>query len=281
MSSGETATVEAPVAATTEDAAMTEKQQVSLWHERIKIAKKAQEDWAQKSGADRFIEEYNGKFKAVVFHTSKGDIPVPPINEVFSYCQADLANTYNRDPHISVNPKAGTVKAAKLWEVILNYWWRKLKSKNEIEPEIIDKNLVGYAFHKVGTEPLAGEDGEVVDTRDTGLYSKRVNWRDLVWNVGAKNPPDDCLWMAQRIVLPLLEVKRRFPVAANLEGTQSPDVDKQTYDAAAYKDDIKVAVLWEVWDKMNLERLLLAEGFPDRFLAPPRPWPEHLKQMGN
>lgn len=263
-----------------EDSVMTEKQQVSLWHERIKIAKKSQEDWARNSGADRFVEEYNGKFKNLVFHTSKGDIPVPPINEVFSYCQADLSNTYNRDPHISVNPKSGTVKAAKLWEVILNYWWRKLKSKNEIEPEIIDKNLIGYAFHKVGTEPLSGDDGVALDNRETGLYSKRVNWRDLVWNLGAKNPPDDCLWMAQRIVLPLLDVKRRFAVASNLEGTMSPDVDKATFDSSAYKDDIKVAVLWEVWDKMDHQIYLLAEGFPDRFLAPPRPWPAHMIEMG-
>lgn len=277
MSSGE-ATIE--YVDVKENEPMTEAQHVALWHERIKIAKKCQEDWARNSGADRFIEEYNGKFKSVVFHTSKGDIPVPPINEVFSYCQADLSNTYNRDPHISVNAKAGTTKAAKLWEVILNYWWRKLKSKNEIEPEIIDKNLVGYAFHKVGAEPLAGDDGQPLDARETGLYSKRVNWRDLLWNIGSKNPPEDTLWMAQRIVLPLMEVRRRFPIAGNLKGTMSPDVDKHTYDSSSYKDDIAVAVLWEVWDKTEKQIHLLAEGFPDRYLAPSRPWPLHLIEMG-
>lgn len=279
MYSGEQTAETGQTLKTEQTETVDESAQVRLWHERIGIAKKELEDWARDSGADRFVEEYNGKFKALVFHTSKGDVPVPPINEVFSYCQADLANTYNRDPHISVNAKAGSVKGAKIWEVLLNYYWRKLKSKEEIEPEIIDKNLVGYAIHKVGIDQQPGDDGVAYDEKENGLYSRRVNWRDLVWNIGSRRLFEDTAWVAQRVVLPLKQVKKRFPGTELLEGTQSPDVDKKTFENCAYKDDISVAVLWEVWDRETRMVYLLAEGFQDRYLTAPRPWPQHLVEM--
>ena len=89
----------------------TEAEQVTFWHDRVSTAKKSLEAWSRESGADRFIEEYNGKF-TLFLNGLRGKIPVPPINEVFSYVQTDLANLYNRDPYISVNPKAGSVRSA-------------------------------------------------------------------------------------------------------------------------------------------------------------------------
>ena len=52
--------------------------------------------------------------------------------------------------------------------------------------------------------------------------------------------------MAQRIVRPLDEVKAAYKAAAGLEGCPSPDVDEDSYKKASYKDDIKVAILWEI-----------------------------------
>lgn len=253
-------------------------QQVKLWQERVSIAKRELDDWARTSGANRFVDEYNGKFE-IFFNGLKGKIPVPPINAVFAYVQADVANTYNRDPYIAINPKAGTVLGAKLWEVIVNYHWRKGKTKDEVEPEIIDKDLVGYGGHKVGYEVETEGAEEDLKILREGLYSARVDWKDLVWNLGAKKPPRDCMWMAQRIVKPLSYIKRKYPAAAKLEGTQNPELDKAAYDTAQYKDDIKVAVLWEIWDAENREILLIAEGMGDKWLAPPQQWPEYMEEF--
>ena len=123
---------------------------IKLWMERITISKQASDDWFKKSGVERVIEEYNGKFQ--LFQNGlKGRIPVPPINTIWAYVQTDIASTYNRDPFIAVNPRhEGSVLGAKLWESILNYYWKKLKLKEELEPEIIDKDLCGFAWHKVG-----------------------------------------------------------------------------------------------------------------------------------
>lgn len=269
-------TLEAPSVTVQEP--KTPQENVKLWQERVSIARQSNEDWARNSGANRFVDEYNGKFN-IFFNGLKGQIPVPPINEIFAYVQSDLATTYNRDPYISVNPKAGTVEGAKLWEVIINYYWRHLKTKEEVEPELIDKDLVGYGFHKVGWEVESEGANEELRIVKEGLYSARVDWKDIVWNFGAKYPPKDCLWMAQRIVKPLQYVKAKYPAASKLDGVQNPDVDKTAYDNATFKDDIKVAVLWEVWDAMSRQVYLIAEGLNDKFLAPPRPWPDYMSEF--
>lgn len=235
---------------------------VALWQERVQIAKKAQKDWSDQSGAERFEKEYKGDY-GIVFQSRNKSIKVPPINEVFSYVQADIATTYNRDPYITVNPEAGTEKGAALWEVILNYWWRKLEIKEEIEYEIIDKDIVGHAWHKTGYDAGSGKP-----------YSRWMAWRDVLWNLNSKRPPLDCQWMAYKFIMPLDEMRSLFPVAKGIEGSQSPDVDDDSYKKASNKDDIKVGVGWEIWDLKSRQIFLIAEGLKDRFLEKPRPWPE-------
>ena len=257
---------------------LTKSKEVSLWHERIGNAKKSQENWADESGATRFEKEYKGKFD-IVFHARNKKVPIPPINEVFSYVQADVATTYNRDPYITVNPKAGTVLGAKLREVKLNYWWRELKTKEEIECEIIDKDLVGYAWHKVGYAVNSIGTGEQLKIASEKLYSMRLDWRDVLWNIGSMRPPMDCQWMAQRIVRPLEDIKRQYPAAKKLEGVQDPRIDKDSYDRSSYKDDIKVGVMYEIWDAREKQILLLAEGLNDKYLTDSKPWPNYLDEF--
>lgn len=254
------------------------KDSVKRWLERVSLQKRELENWAETSGANRFIDEHNGKF-GIFFNGLKGKIPVPPINDVFAYVDADISITYNRDPYISINPKAGTSLGAKLWEAIINYWWRVLRTKLAVEREIMDKDLVGYGFHKVGSEVEtegAEEDLKLVKDR---LYSDNVDWKDMVWNMGSKDVPYDCLWMAQRITKPLSFIKRKYPAAKTLKGVRNPEMDTKAYENAEFKDDIQVAVLWEIWDKETREVLLVAEGLNDKWLAPPRPWPDYMDEF--
>lgn len=256
----------------------SEMKNVALDQERISVAKKAQDQWADQSGAKRFVKEYKGDY-GIKLTGRKGNIPVPPINEVFAYVQSDIAATFNRDPYITVNPKSGSVRAAKIREARINYWWRELKTKEELEYEIIDKDLVGYAWHKVGYAVQSVGSGETLKIEKETLYSRWVDWKDLVWNVGSKRPPVDCQWMAQRIVRPLSEIKKKYPNAKGLEGVQCPDVDDETYKSATNKDDIKVGVLWEIWDAENRQVRLIAEGLKERYLEAPKPWPDYLDEF--
>lgn len=252
------------------------KDAVKLWHERVSLAKQGSDEWFRTSGSDRITEEYNGKFK--ILSNLKGRIPVPPINTIWAYVQTDVANTYNRDPYISVNPKAGTVLGAKLWETIINYYWKRLKVKEEVEPEIIDKDLCGFAWHKVGYQVETEGSGEELKLKHESLYSARVDPKDVVWNFGAKDPPNDCLWMAQRITKPLNYIKEKYPKAKGLKGVPSSDIDKNLFEKSIFKDDISFAVLWEIWDGQKKEIIVIAEGMTDDYLEPPRPWPDYISE---
>lgn len=241
----------------------SETKSVSLDQERISIAQKAQEQWADDSGAKRFLKEYENVYN-IVFKTRNKDVEIPPLGQVFSYVQTDIASTFNRDPYFEVNAKAGTTKSAALWEIIINYYWRTLKIKEEIEYEIIEKDLVGYAWHKTGS------------TSEGKPYSNYLCWKDVVWNIGSKRPPNDSQWMAHRLVKPLNEVKKLFPkTTKGLEGSPNPDIKDDDYKKSMYKDDIKVVVMWEIWDKEKREIRLVAENLKDRYLEPAKPWPDY------
>lgn len=255
-----------------------EAKEVALWQERIQLAKKELEQWSDESGANRFIKEYSGNYD-IVFHTRSRKIKIPPINDVFSYVQSDIATTYNRDPYIAVNAKAGTTKGAALWETILNYYWRELKTKDELEYEIVDKDLVGYGWHKVGHAVNSVGKNEKLKIVDEKLYSAFLSWRDVVWNIGSKRPPIDCRWMAQRIVRPLKEIKKKYPNAKGLAGSPDPTMDKDSYKKLSYKDDIEVGVMWEIWDAEEQKIRLIAENLKDRYLDDPKPWPEYQDEF--
>jgi hypothetical protein len=257
----------------------TERDLVHKWQERISISKRDMEDWSKKSGANRFCEEYEGNYNISFNSQRYGKIRIPPINEVFSYVQSDIASTYSRDPYITVNAKAGTVKGAALWELWLNYQWRELKIKEEMELEILDKDLVGYGFHKVGHAVQSVGTDEQMKIVNESLYSRRLSWRDVFWNLGSRRPPVDCMWMAQRIVKPLEEIKRRYPAAQNLPGTAYPEIDKDQYKSLMYKDDIKFGVLYEIWDAESKQIIMTADGLQDKFLEPARPWPDYLDEF--
>lgn len=259
----------------------TPSEQVKLWQERVSIAKRDLDNWASSIGVNRIIDEYNGKFE-IFFNGLKGKIPVPPINEIYAYVDADLSTTYNRDPYISVNPEAGTVKGAKLWEAILNYYWRKLGVKSEVEPEIIDKDLVGFSWHKVGYEVETDGVEEDLRIKSESLYSSRVDWKDVVFNHGSKKAPKDCVWMAQRIVKPIKYVRAKYPAARGrwpLKGVPNPEIDRNAYESSQFKDDMEVCVIWEIWDKETQQIFLIAEGLNGKWLSPPRPWPSYMDEF--
>lgn len=256
-----------------------EDKQVATWQERVNLGKQENERWAEDSGANRFHKEYEGKYD-LVFHLRAKQIDVPPINEVFAYCQSDIASTYNRDPYMTVVPRGGgSVLGAYLREVWLNYEWRELKIKEEMELELLDKNLGGYAFHKVGMAIDSYGTDEQLKIENETLYSRRVDWRDVFWNLGSRRPPYDCMWMSQRFIMPLDDMKQKYPAAAKLTGSVPPNMNKDIYNKLMFKDDIKVGIGHEIWDARSKQIFTLAEDLTDRFLAPPRPWPAYLDEF--
>ena len=248
--------------------------QVRFWQERVRLALKDIEFNRERLGVDRFIKEYEGEYDVQL-----GRMRVPPINEIYSYEQSMISYLLNRNPYLAVNAKnTGSIKGARILEAAVNYYWRELDTKEEIEDETIDVTLAGSGFHKVGVTAESIGKNEILKSEMQTLYSKRVSFRNLVWNIGTRKVPQECRWMAERIIRPTEEVKDKYGArAAGLKGGPLPSLDPKDVRSASFKDDQNYSVLWEIWDMEGREVLLLAEEHL-RFLKAPQAWPEYMDE---
>ncbi len=252
---------------------LTVPQKISRWHERIQTALKYRDRVSDEQGWERFLEEYEGNYDVVL-----GNIACPPINEVYSYVQSSISGLYHRDPYLAVNPRKGsTIKAAKLLEVGVNYYWRILRNKQEIELEIVDAELPGHAWHKTGSTVELTGTPEDPSIKSESLYSMRVSWKDIVFSLGSRRPPEDCRWMAQRIVLPTETVKDLYPKhASKIRGGLYPGLKQDEVEKNLFKDDIQYTILWEVWDRENRKTCLITDGVDDYLFD--RGWPKWRRE---
>ncbi len=248
---------------------------LSKWSDRISSSKKWREQIEQEQKWETYIDANEGKYDVVL-----GSTPVPPINEIFAYTQTSVASLFAQNPYISVNAKkTGTIEGSIIWEAALNYHWKELKIKAEVELQIIDGLHVGHGWNKVGNNVKTSGDGDQLHLESETLFSNRVSWRDMFMNVGCRNPPNDNLWMAQRIYRPTEDVKEDYKAAAKLTGSPHPALDDTLRKSLTWKEDINFSALWEIWDARERTIYLMAdETLPD-FLEEPRPWPEDLKEF--
>lgn len=250
-----------------------EAQEARRWLDRIQTSVKYRERMATDHRWETFLDEYVGKYDVEL-----SDIKAPPVNEVFAFVQSALAGLFFRDPYISANPqRGGDLKGARLWEQVLNYYWRELGTKDEIESEIMDALMVGHAWHKTGYSVTTSGESDNLKITDEKLYSVRVSWRDVVFNVGCRKPPKDCQWMAHRIIIPTMDVIDKYPRAKGLKGGVHPDLTKDEAEQTVYKDDILFSILWEVHDARKKEIILLAEGH-DKILKRGT-WPKYMDRF--
>jgi len=242
---------------------------VKRWQDRIATARKWRDRKAQDYGWERFISEYKGNYD-VFLGSGENKFKAPPINQVFAMVQTDISYLYFRDPYITLRPtKAATAKGAAILEAAINYYWRTLNQKEEIESQLIDADLVGHAWNK---------DGYYVQGQDEGMYSMKVSWRDVIFNVGSRRPPYDTMWLAHRIIKPLDTVKRLYPGTSDLRGSTHPHMEEGDIRDSVFKDDIDFCVLWEIWDAQKRETCLIAEGL-NSYLKKPTKWPDYYKAL--
>lgn len=251
----------------------TEKAKVALDLDRISVARKYRDRILETElGVERFIQEYEGNYDVRL-----GGIQVPPINDVFAYTQASIAGLIFKDPYIAVNAKKNSsILGARILEQAVNYYWRLLKTKDELELEIMDCILAGHAWHKVGSITKTIGNGAAIKISDEKLYSDRVSWRDMVFNIGSRRPPNDCQWMAQRVVKPTQDVKDQYPGTSSIVGGPHPSLNKDEIKGSEFKDDINFSTLWEIWDIRNREVRLVCEGH-DKYLKKTK-WPSFLNE---
>lgn len=255
---------------------LKEAAQVARWHDRISVSRRRLDQVAEENNWERYIEELKGKYDVVL-----GNTQVPPIGEMFGYKDTMLSNLYYRDPYIAVNPKKdSSIASAYMLEAGVNHLWKELKMKEDMELEISDTIFIGHSWNKVGSSTKTSGSGDQLKIVEDSIYSNRVSWRDMLFNVGAKKPPRDCFWISQRIYRPTEDIKNDYGrVASKLSGSAYPSIDVKYMRNITYKEDFNYTAIYEVWDARERMIFTLADGLMDHYLEDPKKWPEYLDEF--
>lgn len=255
---------------------LKESQQVQRLHDRISVSKRWRDQVAEENNWERLLEEIKGKYDVVL-----GNTQVPPINEMFAYKDSTLSNLYYKDPFIAVNPqKSATILSAYILEAGVNHLWGELKLKKDLELQITDGLFVGHAWNKVGNSTKLSGSGDLLQMTEDSIYANRVSWRDMYMNVGCKNPPKDCRWIAQRIYRPTEDVKKDYGrVAKNINGSSYPSIDIKYMKNILYKEDFNYTAIYELHDAYERKIYTITDEVTNKYLEDPRDWPDYLEEF--
>ena len=280
----------------------TEKHEVEDWLRTVQKVEKDREDFGNKAGWKRYIEEYKNEWG---FLQQKVSIPVIPINLIYAYTKTEIARLYFRDPWITVNPKrVEDIGASQIAEQIVNYTWGELALKQEIKKTLLEAILVGHSYIKVG---YAAEFGTVesqpktLEKRGPGrppakvkeietseyiksenVFAYHVSYKDIIFDPSATFPAThNARWMAHKIVKPLRAVKEAgiYSHADMLKSSGKGDDDKPGYDTSGnntkkLEQDVKSVTLWEIYDLDNMKIVTVSPGCP--YYLNEISYPEHL-----
>lgn len=249
--------------------------QVQRWQDRISVSKKWREQVAAENQWETYLDELKNKYDVIL-----GNTVVPPIGEMFAYRDAMLANLFYKSPYIAVNAKKNSsIQSSYMIEAWINYMWRELKVKEEVEPQITDALFIGHGWNKVGRNVKTSGSGDQLRLVQDQIYANRVSWRDMFMNVGCQKPPRDNLWIAQRIYRPTEDVKKDYgKVAAKINGSPHPSADSQLRKNIIFKDDFNYTALYEIWSARDRQIFLVCDEVHNQFLEDPRPWPDYLDE---
>ena len=252
-----------------------EKDLVRFLQDRVTTSFTYKEHSLEELGVPRFMRYYMGDYSA-----NGGAINQRPINEVYAYVESSIANLLFKDPYITVNAKKfGTIKGARILEQVINYFWRELKTKEEVELEMTDGILAGEGWHKTGMSVTSVGTGETLKIESERMFSSRVSYKDVVWNIGSRKPPFDCQWMGQRIVKPTEFLKKKYKERAKgLMGGPHPGLVDSEIKFTNFKDDLNFTVYWEIWDAETKKIYLIADNH-ERFLTEPKDWPDYMDEF--
>lgn len=268
-----------------------EKLEVESWLRTVHKVEKERDDFGNKAGWKRYIDEYKNEWG---FLQQKVSIPIIPINLIYAYTKTEIARLYFKDPWITVNPKrVEDIGSSQIAEQIINYEWKELSLKNEAKKILLEAILVGHSYMKVG---YAAEFGTVesqpkdpvkrgpgrppskakeIETseyiKSENVFAYHVSYKDIIFDPSATFPAThNARWMAHKIVKPLRAVKNAgiYNHTDFLKSSGKFDDQSTGYDMAGnasttqVDQDIKSVTLWEIYDLDNMRIVTVSPGCP-------------------
>ncbi len=206
-----------------------------------------------------------------------------------------------RNPKIFVTPRkkpyktkdgiVDTTSSAVGVEILLNYWYKKLRTKRETRRCLYDALIGAYGVMEVGftleTEKV-GKKGDLLQVDELikaeSPYMVRRSPRDVRWDIEARDSTlSDARWISLDWNLPLDDVKAN-PRYSNTRGLKSnftvktdPEAKSTSSSTGVENDEINNPHLWsrvrgrDIWDKKTQTVFTYVEGH-DKFIRKEE-WP--------
>lgn len=264
------------------------KNKSGLWINRLTRRAKYLQDKTSENHWERYLREYKGDFTDLLGAVDL--TKVIPLNLIYAYVRTEIPSLYLQDPYFEFTPKQSTsIGAAKLKEIAVNDMWARKKCKREVKKGIQDGKIIGHAWFKVGYNANLGNAEEGFDATENAnendYFFYRLNWRHVLFNDEAVDPPYDATWIAQKFYVPLETAKNNkdWKNTEHLNGVNlsagmtNEDNGDRNLDSE-HAGDTKYAELYEVWDKVNKKVLIVSTQQMVGVLHE-RPWP-YTKMQG-
>jgi hypothetical protein len=256
----------------------SEKSEVTQWLSAIKKAQEWRDRTDAFQNANRYVNEYKGKWEWLAQTIS---IPLVPLNLVFAYVKTEIARLYFHNPWITVSPKkTEDIPAAKIAEVVINDVWKKLKLKVQGKLALRDALLVGHGWIKVGYTMETGtvesrpkekkkpgrpkkEDVSVVDVNTTikseSAFAYHVPYKNVVFDPGATWPAmETARWVAIKWEKPLRAIKESW--IYDHADEVKPDGGDSMKEPNKDTSNVTKATGWEIYDLDHMKVVTVSPG---------------------
>jgi len=279
---------------------MAKNDELKIWRERLSRADRKFKDQMEK------LDLYMQYYRSIHWHQDSEDAKTafgmyhfhPVDNMLYANIRTIVPRLNFRNPKIFVTPRkkpyrsaegiVDTTSTAVGLEMLLNYWYRHLKSKREARRCLIDSLIAGYGVMEVGytlkTEKVASKgknkgDLLIVDEliKSESPYMVRRSPKDVRWDSEAKDSSlADARWISLDWVRDIDDVKAdpRFSNTGNLKTNFTIKHD----GTSTGTDHHDTTEIWkkvkgrDIWDKKTEKVYTIVEGH-DKFLRKAK-WPE-------
>ena len=244
------------------------KDKVALWKSRIDVSEKYHKE---KFGdrAKKMVEMYRGKHFPDIIE----DYSVV-INYCYSIVKAILPQIYYQDPYLYLSPgdDSSGVEDTDIAEKLLNHFWYNMQIKKQMKKIVLDTIIYGYGIGKLGwyTKTIKSNKNTETGAEHTELiaeeypYFLRTSPLDVIFDISSKDL-DLKRWVAARYLLPVSELKKKYPKAKDIKGEYSiVGNDNNLFEKSNMaKEDLERAEVWEILDLVDNKIYLYNDNCDD------------------
>lgn len=254
---------------------------VGAWLQELEKAKEREKDF--RKAAKEAVKIYEPEEESAV-----------PFNILFSNTETLLPSLYNNTPRPVVNrryktPNEVATMGARVLESFLTYQLdtngRDYPAFDDLIQSAVLQGLVpgrGVVWfkYKPTLETVTEEDENGESTSYEQVTAQQVCWETVAWDnflYGYAEAWEHTPWVARIRFMSKAEVEKEFPDAQDVVyGTAKEGSEDSSTSRDEASKDVKLATVYEIWDKNKKEVIFIAEGTK----TPLRVVPDPLKLSG-